>query len=189
MKNLLAIQMLALGAPMLAMGDEVRRTQLGNNNAYCQDNEIAWLDWTLLSRHADVHRFVKLLVRARLLRDIPGREDGMTLNQLLKSSRIEWHGVRLHAPDWSEESHSLACTSWSMGDGLVLHAILNGYWEPLEFEVPPSEGSHPGWQRWIDTSLDSPEDIVDWADAPAFTRSTYVTQPRSIVVLFGRSTH
>ena len=61
MKNFLAITLLSLGMPMLLMGDEVRRTQRGNNNAYCQDNEISWFDWTLLERHRDLHRFVKTL--------------------------------------------------------------------------------------------------------------------------------
>ena len=64
-KNFLTVTLLSLGMPMLCMGDEVRRTQRGNNNAYCQDNEISWFDWTLLSKHADVHRFVKLLIARR----------------------------------------------------------------------------------------------------------------------------
>ena len=69
MKNFLAVTLLSLGTPMLLMGDEVRRTQRGNNNAYCQDNEISWFDWTLLERHADIHRFVKTLIRIRALRE------------------------------------------------------------------------------------------------------------------------
>ncbi len=62
-KNLFTINVLALGVPMLVMGDEIRRSQRGNNNAYCQDNEISWLDWSLLDQHEDLHRFVKLLTR------------------------------------------------------------------------------------------------------------------------------
>ena len=69
MKNFLTVTMLSLGIPMFLMGDEVRRTQLGNNNAYCQDSEPNWFDWSLLEKHADVHRFVKLLIARRLLRD------------------------------------------------------------------------------------------------------------------------
>ena len=66
-KNLLTVTMLSLGVPMILMGDEVRHTQRGNNNAYCQDNEISWFDWTLVAKHADVHRFVTLLTARRLL--------------------------------------------------------------------------------------------------------------------------
>jgi len=69
-KNFLTVTLLSLGVPMIVMGDEVRRTQRGNNNAYCHDNEISWFDWTLLSKHADLHRFVKLLVARRLMRDL-----------------------------------------------------------------------------------------------------------------------
>ncbi len=65
MKNFLALVLLAAGTPMLLMGDEVRRTQRGNNNAYCQDNEISWFDWTLLEQHADIHRFVRELAAFR----------------------------------------------------------------------------------------------------------------------------
>ena len=69
-KNFLTVTLLSLGVPMLLMGDEVRRTQRGNNNAYCQDNETSWFDWTLLEQHADVHRFVTLLNARRVLADV-----------------------------------------------------------------------------------------------------------------------
>src|SRR5213078_4045321 len=69
-KNYLTVTMMSLGVPMILMGDEVRHTQRGNNNAYCQDNEISWFDWRLLQKHADVQRFVKLLIERRLLRDV-----------------------------------------------------------------------------------------------------------------------
>ena len=64
-KNFLALTLLSIGTPMLLMGDEVRRTQRGNNNAYCQDNEISWFDWSLLEKHRDIHRFVKILIENR----------------------------------------------------------------------------------------------------------------------------
>ena len=99
---------------MLLMGDEVRRTQHGNNNAYCQDNEISWFDWRLLERHADVHRFVKTLNAFRQRRDVVAEEATLSLNELLRRARIEWHGVTLDRPDWSEHSHSLAFTLRSL---------------------------------------------------------------------------
>ena len=67
------------------MGDEVRRTQRGNNNAYCQDNETSWFDWTLLEKHADVHRFVSLLNARRVLRDVEHERQRVALNQLLRA--------------------------------------------------------------------------------------------------------
>ena len=95
---------------MILMGDEVRRTQGGNNNAYCQDNETSWFDWTLLEKHADVHRFVTLLNARRVLRDPEPERRRISLNQLLRGVNLAWHGVKLNQPDWSETSHSIAFT-------------------------------------------------------------------------------
>src|SRR5437867_13051370 len=80
-KNFLAATMLSLGVPMILMGDEVRRTQLGNNNAYCQDNDTSWFDWRLVARHADVHRFLKSLIERWLLRDLEHEGERVSLNQ------------------------------------------------------------------------------------------------------------
>ena len=109
-KNFLAITLLLLGVPMLLMGDEVRRTQNGNNNAYCQDNELSWFDWTLLERHRDLHRFVKTLIRQRLMLGKDLGVESVSLNELLRSAEIEPHGVRLREPDLDLWSHSLAVT-------------------------------------------------------------------------------
>ena len=92
---------------MLLMGDEVRRTQGGNNNAFCQDNVISWFDWTLVEKHADIHRFVKELIALRMNRDLPVERLDMTLNELLRQQPVQWHGVKLNAPDWAHESHTL----------------------------------------------------------------------------------
>jgi len=86
-KNFLTVILLSLGLPMLLMGDEVRRTQLGNNNAYCQDTETNWFDWSLLAKHADVHRFVRILIARRLLRDV-GPERQRLTGPCLRSMRM-----------------------------------------------------------------------------------------------------
>jgi isoamylase len=93
-KNFLTVTLLSLGVPMILMGDEVRRTQRGNNNAYCQDNEISWFDWTLVEKHADVHRFVKLLIARRLLRDVEHERRRVSLNHLAPQANKAWHGVK-----------------------------------------------------------------------------------------------
>jgi isoamylase len=183
-KNFLAVTMLSLGLPMLSMGDEVRRTQKGNNNAYCQDNEISWFDWTLLQKHADVHRFASLLCEHRLMRDAVPELQGLTLNQLIQVANRSWHGVKLGEPDWGIDSHSIAYSAGFRDGTLSLFVILNAYWEPLDFELPPvSNGDYP-WRRWIDTSLESPDDIVDWSTAPPVSSGVYRSGPRSIVFLF-----
>ena len=165
-KNFFALELLAAGTPMLLMGDEVCRTQQGNNNAYCQDSTISWFDWTLLDRHADIHRFVKRLNLFRQRRDVVVEDGVLSLNELLGRARIEWHGVALNHPDWSDHSHALAFTLRSLRARFLLHGMFNAYWEPLTFEVPavPS-GNQTAWRRCIDTALASPDDIVPWDTA------------------------
>jgi isoamylase len=184
-KNFSTVVMLSVGMPMILMGDEARRTQRGNNNAYCQDNETSWFDWTLLAKHADVHRFVTLLNARRLLRDLePGRER-VSLNQLLRGSNLSWHGVKLGQPDWSESSHSIAFSVEIRKERLLFHLIANTYWEPLDFELPRVDkpGKNP-WRRWIDTALDSPHDILPWETAESVSGYSYHAKARSVVMLF-----
>jgi isoamylase len=184
-KNFFTVMMLSPGIPMMLMGDEVRRTQGGNNNAYCQDNGTSWFDWTLLTKRADVLRFVTLLNARRVLRDVEPERQRVALNQLLRQADIAWHGVKLGQPDWSNSSHSVAFAMRSMMDRTLYHVILNAYWEPLEFELPSAadDGRSP-WHRWVDTFLDSPHDIVERAQAPLVPGHTYRAEPRSVVVLF-----
>jgi len=186
-KNLLTVTMLSLGLPMILMGDEVRRTQQGNNNAYCQDNEIRWFDWRLLVQHADVHRFLTLLNARRLVCDVEPEKPRLSLNQLLRQANRAWHGAKLGQPDWSVGSHSLAFTAQAPNEKRLFHVIMNAYWEPLDFELPPAAINHDPWRRWIDTSLNSPQDIVEWQTAPLVTARTYRVEPRSVVVLFARA--
>jgi glycogen operon protein len=187
-KNFLAITLLSLGTPMLLMGDEVRRTQRGNNNAYCQDNEISWFDWTLLERHRDLHRFVKTLVRQRVIVANEPEVQAVSLNDLLRGAEIQPHGVRLNQPDLSRESHSVAFTVRGPGGAALFHAMFNAYWEPLPFDLPPLTLSmHEGWRRWIDTYRDPPGDVADGFDAPLVEGPHYLVQGRSLVVLFALS--
>jgi glycogen operon protein len=104
----LTVTLLSLGVPMILMGDEARRTQRGNNNAYCRDDETNWLDWKLLEQHADVHRFVTLLNARRLLRDVEHERERLSLNQMIQQANKAWHGVKLNQPDWGHHSHALA---------------------------------------------------------------------------------
>ena len=158
-KNLLAIELLAVGVPMVTMGDEVRRTQLGNNNAYCQDSELSWLDWALVDRNAGILRFCQgLIAGRRRASELFGAPTDVTLAELLRRSRVDWHGTRLGRPDMGETSRSIALALW--GEHVVLHLILNAYWEGLDFEIPPLEAGMAGWRRIVDTSLESPDDIL-----------------------------
>src|SRR5262249_32896182 len=123
-KNLLAVTMLSVGMPMMLMGDEVRRTQRGNNNAYCQDNETSWFDWTLLAQRADVHRFVSRLNAHRVLRDAEHDRTRVALNDLIQQANVTWHGVELGRPDWSPTSHSIAFTAKLPIEHLSVHVLV-----------------------------------------------------------------
>ena len=185
-KNFLAVTMLSLGLPMILMGDEVRRTQQGNNNAYCQDNEMSWFDWSLIAEHRDVHRFVRLLCAQRLFEDTEPERQRLSLTQVLRSAKRAWHGVKLGQPDWAVWSHSLAFSAETQHDQLLVHVILNAYWEPLDFELAPLTGSDPLWRRWVDTSLESPDDIVEWDAAQPVPSRAYRAGARSVAALFAR---
>ena len=184
-KNFLTATLLALGMPMIVMGDEVRRSQGGNNNAYCQDNETSWFDWTLLQKHADVRRFFQLLTARRLLRGTEHERQRMSLNRLIQAANKSWHGVRLDQPDWSDHSRSTALTVEMRQEKLLMHLILNAYWEPLDFELPSTGKGGPNpWRRWIDTALKTPDDIVPWEKAHTVPGLVYQVEAQSVVVLY-----
>jgi isoamylase len=183
-KNFLTVTVLSFGLPMLLMGDEVRRTQLGNNNFYCHDNETNWFDWSLLEKHQDVHRFVRLLLARRMLRDTRPELKRLTLTQLLSNLK-GWHGTRLNQPDWGHHSHSVALSAELPKENLLAHCIFNAYWEPLEFELPPIRGAAKNhWKRWIDTSLESPQDISEWHESQPVDAYMYCVGPRSVAVFW-----
>ncbi len=184
-KNYLTVTMLSLGLPMILAGDEVRRTQRGNNNAYCQDNEISWFDWSLLKKHADIYRFVSLLCARRALRDIEHERQRMSITEMLREATLTWHGVKLNQPDWGDDSHCIALGGELRHAGLNFYLILNCFWEPLEFELPRSSAG--SWLRWIDTALDPPKDIVPWQDAIPCEGTTYHVADRSVVMLYSSS--
>ena len=177
-KNFFTVTLLAPGIPMLLMGDEVRRSQGGNNNAWCQDNEVSWLDWGLLERHADVFRFVRRLTRLRFSIQ-PGRTS-FTLTEFLRRSRVEWHGVRLNEPDWSDDSHAIALSFQDVEGLAVAHILVNAWQEPLNFELPRLA---TGWRQMVDTYLPSPGDICRWEEAPVLETGSYLAGPYSVVFL------
>src|SRR4029077_3509471 len=131
-RNFLVFDLLSSGVPMLLMGDEVRRTQHGNNNAYAQDGPTSWFDWTLLAREAGLHRFTKALIELR-----------RRLLDVLEAHEPELHGVRLGQPDLGPDSHSIAMTFRQ--DRQAVHVICNAYWDSLDFDLPDA-GEDREWR-------------------------------------------
>jgi isoamylase len=177
-KNLFTINMLAFGVPMILMGDEVRRSQNGNNNAYCQDNEISWLDWNLVEQNAGLLRFVRLLIKYRL--GLPDRPDpGLSLSEVISHSKVRWHGARLDQPDWGQGSRSIAFSIENRS--AWYHGIFNAYWGPITFQLPVLPKRFDSWNRIIDTDRPSPDDIG--AGVPLIHPNSYPVGPRSTVIL------
>ncbi|WP_228024501.1 glycogen debranching protein GlgX [cf. Phormidesmis sp. LEGE 11477] len=195
-KNMFVLWAMSQGTPMMLMGDEVLRSQHGNNNAYCQNNTLSWFDWDDVSTQQDFLRFVQQLVNLiqtlhlfkhdeqLIVTDFDPQEDRL-------EPLISWHGITLGQPDWSEDSRSLSFTLRYRQYGELLHVIFNAYWEPLTFELPPltppahSKPAH--WQRIIDTALAAPQDFCPIEQAPKVEQSFYSVAARSAVVLITNS--
>jgi isoamylase len=184
-KNFFTVTLLSLGAPMILMGDEVLHTQKGNNNAYCQDNELTWFDWDLVKKNDDILRFVKILIKKRLKRETSHPNFNLSLKGLLTQSKIYWHGVKLNQPDWSQNSLSIAMTILSLNENMAMHYLINSYTKDLTFEIPNDiDGKKVSWRRWIDTSFESPKDICLWSDASNHIENSYPVKSHSIAILF-----
>ncbi len=182
-KNFLTIMFISQGTPMILMGDEVRRTQKGNNNAYCQDNEISWFDWNLVEKNKGLLRFTSGLINFIQSKDIFSEEKFLKTKPDNNHPYVTWSGVELNKPDWQEDSHSLACTLIDPKRKEELHIIFNAFWESLDFNLPKTE-KNKNWRRIIDTSLSSPDDFCEPEEAPVIKTKSYLCQPRSVVLLY-----
>jgi isoamylase len=184
-KNLLAILLISQGTPMVLMGDEVRRTQQGNNNAYCQDNELSWFDWHAVEKQGGLLRFAAELIGFVQSYSIFQQERMLCTSEDLDEPSVTWHGVKLNAPDWKPESHTLALTLRHPQKSELLHVILNAYWEPLDFAIP----ALPPGQAWhciVDTALPSPDDFSPPKRAPMVSGNSFRASARSSVILLAQ---
>jgi len=182
-KNFATILFLSQGVPMLLAGDEFGRTQKGNNNAYCQDNEISWLDWSLLKENKDLFNFFKRMItlrkRCTQLRRATFFE-GRINNRGLPD--IAWHGCILNAPGWGDPNcQVLAFTLGSFTDNEAdLHIMLNMSEQSLAFQIPKLKGRT--WHRYTDTSL--PTDTSNkTGKKTVINGNEYLLSARSSVVL------
>jgi isoamylase len=185
-RNFAALLLLSQGVPMLVMGDEVRRTQGGNNNAYCQDNPIGWFDWSLAERNADVFRFWKHMIAFRKRHPAVHRPRFFTgaVNERGLPD-IQWHGTELGRPGWDDpEARALAFTLAGFGGDPDIHVMANMFWEPLAFALPQAAGRV--WARTVDTALPAPDDIRAEGEEARVEGDRYTVQGRSIAVLISK---
>jgi glycogen operon protein len=183
-KNFFTVLFMSQGTPMILMGDEVRRTQQGNNNTYCQNNELSWFDWSKVENNRGLFRFVKKAIALIQGLELFQLEQSLATNKGIDPYLI-WHGTELNQPDWSDDSRYLAFTLAHPQHREYLHVIFNAYWESLTFELPKLSPGH-NWHRVIDTSLTTPDDFCELAIAPLVNNWQYLVQPRTSVVLMAK---
>ncbi|TMM38043.1 MAG: glycogen debranching protein GlgX [Actinobacteria bacterium] len=187
-RNFATILMLSQGVPMIVAGDEVRRTQQGNNNAYCHDSELNWFDWRLVGANAGLLRFFSRLIGNRRRHAELHRARFFTgeVNERGLAD-ISWHGCNLHEPGFDDPTTGvLAFTLGGADEGTDLHAMLNMEDTALDFELPSIEGRR--WYRSVDTALEAPDDITDPGAEVPVEGATYRVDAHSVVVLFSRTT-
>jgi glycogen operon protein len=179
MRNFLSLLLLSQGVPLLLHGDEFGRTQQGNNNAYCQDNDISWVDWGQAQKNAGLLRFTRLLIALRKRHFALGREQFV--------NRVSWHGVKAGEPDWTGQKRILAFQLHGGPGQPDLYVAFNAHWEWQKFSLP-GHGGRWNWKRLADTNLPTPDDIVEEKDAvPLRPADHYIAAPRSAFVLIGQS--
>ncbi|HTY39172.1 MAG TPA: glycogen debranching protein GlgX [Bacteroidota bacterium] len=184
MKNIAATLLLSQGVPMILAGDEVGRTQQGNNNAYCQDNDLSWFDWGLTKENADLLRFFRRLIAFRM-RHLLFRQREF-IGQGAEIPRIIWHGVDLLQPDWSWHSRSIAIELQFDGRDDDLYFVFNAFSDALSFHLPqPPAGKQ--WHRLLDTALACPHDFADPVGvSDSIHEGHYLVAARSVVGLLAR---
>jgi glycogen operon protein len=184
-KNFMTVLFLSQGVPMMLAGDEVLRSQRGNNNAYCQDNELSWFDWSLIGARGSMLRYTRELIAMRKRHPSLRRPRFLTGRPAPGAALpdIVWHGERLHHPPWHDgTARLLAFTLAGTSAGeKPLHVILNMSDEPRTVGVPQIEGCQ--WRLALDTALPSPQDIVTPERQNVAARTEYVAQSHSVVVL------
>jgi glycogen operon protein len=183
----MATLLLSQGVPMLLAGDEFLRTQGGNNNAWCQDNAISWVDWTLAEANKDFQRFAREMIWLRKRHPALRRRTFLDGGVPGMRSDITWHGLKPLTPDFSASSRAIAYTL----DGLLtgrepdqdFYVAINGGQEPAPFVVPPAPSGRP-WRRVVDTAQAPPDDIVGENEGPvAAVGATYTVPSMALAVL------
>ncbi len=193
-KNALAILLTSQGVPMILMGDEVGRTQNGNNNTYCHDNELNWFDWTLLDKNADLLHFATNVIALRrahpVLRNRNFLQHSDYLNKGLPD--MSFHGTQPWQPDWSNSGHTLAYLySGDYANGGTqpdnhIYVAMNLYWDAVWFTLPKlPQGMN--WYVSANTGVASPEDSWTPGSEPLLSdQNTLLAGGRSAVILVGR---
>ncbi len=180
-RNFYVTLFVSQGVPMILAGDEFLRSQKGNNNAWCQDNDISWVDWTYLEKNSDFHRFTQEIIKLRLA------HPALRRRTFMKAGNVIWHGLNPLTPDFSTSSTFLAFALNGLKTGretdVDFFVAMNSGDEPAECRIPVSPTGR-SWRRIIETAKASPLDIVEFDEAPKIAfDSIYAVEAKSCLVL------
>jgi isoamylase len=180
-RNLMATLLLSQGVPMLLGGDEFLRTQGGNNNAWCQDNELSYVDWTLSTRNGDFLRFMREMIALRK------RHPALRRNTFLRPGEVIWHGVDPYRPDFSPTSRCLAMVLDGRHTGRPesdrdFYMAFNAWRGSLTFTIPPGPQGKQ-WRLVVNTSAAPPQDILEDQGPTVPVWSRFNVAPHSLIVL------
>ena len=191
LKNALAILLTSQGIPMLLAGDEFGRTQHGNNNAYGQDSEVSWLDWSLTQENAELLRFTRLMIAFRQAHPaLRGAGHPRGTNYVGSGfPDVSWHGTRAWQPDWRPQGRLLAvmwCGRHAKGGSVPdqhIYVLMNAHWEEHDVELPPLPAGTQ-WRLFADTAATGPGDVSEpGQERPLLHPGRYLVRPRSTVIL------
>ena len=193
-KNALSILMVSQGIPMILMGDEMGRTQYGNNNTYCHDNELNWLNWELIEKNADIWNFARHIINFRRNHPVLRNRDHYRHNDYKGTGYpdISFHGVNAWYADWSSSSRVIAflldgghAKNGYMTDDTIYFAA-NMYWEALPFELPILPGNK-NWYISVNTDMPAPFDFHKLNEEQLLeNQNSCIVGPRSVIILVGR---
>ncbi|MBD3174927.1 MAG: glycogen debranching protein GlgX [Armatimonadia bacterium] len=193
-KNAFTLLLTSHGIPMILMGDDMLRTQQGNNNTYCQDNDLNWLDWSLLDRNADIHRFAANMIALRQAHPSLRPRDHMNGEDHSGAGYpdLSWHGAEAWQPDWSDGCRLAAwmiagpsCQAQCREDDFI-YVAMNSSWQAFPIELPGlPEGRR--WHMAVNTALATPDDIHAPGDeVPLDDQGSFLIGDRSAIVLIGK---
>jgi len=173
--------MMARGTPMILGGDEMGRTQNGNNNAYCQDNATSWFDWRMVQQNADLWRFTTGMIALRKHHPTLTADHALRAKHYedLLTEGVRFHGAEQDKPDWGYESRALAMELSAVAGDQSFYVIANADHQQRRFDLPPAQA----WKRVVDTSLPSPDDLVSEDAAPLCQSAAYSVAAHSVVIL------
>jgi len=192
MKNMFAVLMISQGTPMMLSGDEMKFSKRGNNNTYCHDNELNWLNWNLLEKHREYFEFCKYMICFKKIHPALQREGFFTGIDRSENNipDISWHGVEVGKPDWGEDSHSLVF----MIDGSMketgadkddnnIYVAINAYWDDLVFHLPePGQGKT--WHMTVNTAQHPGFYVA--GEEPQIMESLVTVKSRSLIILIDK---